>query len=140
MRQMNQTGFMHNRGRMAVANFLTKTLLLDWRLGAKYFAQKLTDYDVASNQGNWQSVASTGVYGGAYFRDMNPWIQSKKFDKEGEFIKKWIPELTDVEPSDIHKWDVACREPKYKDVKYNNPMVDYSEQKEKMLSMYKDSA
>jgi deoxyribodipyrimidine photo-lyase len=136
MRQMNQTGFMHNRGRMAVANFLTKTLLLDWRLGAKYFAQKLTDYDVASNQGNWQSVASTGVYGGAYFRDMNPWIQSKKFDKEGEFIKKWIPELKDVEPRDIHKWDVACREPKYKDVKYNKPMVDYSEQKEKMLALY----
>ena len=136
MRQMNQTGFMHNRGRMAVANFLTKTLLLDWRLGAKYFAQKLTDYDVASNQGNWQSVASTGVYGGAYFRDMNPWIQSKKFDKEGEFIKKWIPELENVEARDIHKWDVACREPKYKDVKYNKPMVDYSEQKEKMLALY----
>jgi deoxyribodipyrimidine photo-lyase len=136
MRQMNQTGFMHNRGRMAVANFLTKTLLMDWRMGAKYFAQKLTDYDVASNQGNWQSVASTGVYGGAYFRDMNPWIQSKKFDKEAEFIKKWIPELVNVEAKDIHKWDIACREPKYKDVKYNKPMVDYSEQKEKMLALY----
>jgi len=137
MRQMNQTGFMHNRGRMAVANFLTKTLLMDWRMGAKYFAQKLTDYDVASNQGNWQSVASTGVYSGAYFRDMNPWIQSKKFDKDAEFIKKWIPELENVEPRDIHKWDVVCREPKYKDVKYNKPIVDYSEQKEKMLALYK---
>lgn len=136
MRQINQTGFMHNRGRMAVANFLTKTLLLDWRLGAKYFAQKLTDYDVASNQGNWQSVASTGVYSGAYFRDMNPWIQSKKFDKDAEFIKKWIPELADVEARDIHKWDVACREDKYKNVKYIKPMVDYSEQKEKMLALY----
>ena len=136
MRQMNETGFMHNRGRMAVANFLTKTLLMDWRMGAKYFAQKLTDYDVASNQGNWQSVASTGVYGGAYFRDMNPWIQSKKFDKEAEFIKKWIPELVNVEAKDIHKWDIACFDAKYKDVKYNKPMVDYSEQKEKMLALY----
>jgi deoxyribodipyrimidine photo-lyase len=139
MRQMNETGFMHNRGRMAVANFLTKTLLLDWRLGAKYFAQKLTDYDVASNQGNWQSVASTGVYSGAYFRDMNPWIQSKKFDKDAEFIKKWIPELNEVEPRDIHKWDIECENPKYKDINYNKPMVDYNEQKKKMLSLYKNA-
>lgn len=139
MRQMNETGFMHNRGRMSVANFLSKTLLLDWRLGAKYFAQKLTDYDVASNQGNWQSVASTGVYSGAYFRDMNPWIQSKKFDKDAEFIKKWIPELNEVEARDIHKWGVMCDDPKYKDIKYKKPMVDYSEQKEKMLSMYRNA-
>ena len=137
MRQMNETGFMHNRGRMAVANFLTKTLLLDWRLGAKYFAQKLTDYDVASNQGNWQSVASTGVYATAYFRDMNPWIQSKKFDKNAEFIKKWIPELKDVDPKDIHRWNIAYLEPKYKDISYIKPMVDYNEQKEKMLLLYK---
>lgn len=137
MRQLNQTGFMHNRGRMAVANFLTKTLLMDWRLGAKYFAQKLTDYDVASNQGNWQSIASTGVYATAYFRDMNPYIQSRKFDKDAEFIKRWVPELKDVKPSDIHNWNVACNNPKYKDVSYNKPMVDYSEQKEKMLRLYK---
>jgi deoxyribodipyrimidine photo-lyase len=136
MRQLNTTGYMHNRLRMATANFLTKTLLIDWREGAKYFAQKLTDYDVASNQGNWQSVASTGVYATPYFRDMNPWLQSKNFDKNCEFIKKWIPELAEVEPRDIHNWHTAHMDPKYKGVKYYKPMVDYNDQKEKMLEMY----
>ena len=136
MRQLNATGYMHNRLRMATANFLTKTLLIDWREGAKYFAQKLTDYDVASNQGNWQSVASTGVYATPYFRDMNPWIQSKQYDNNCEFIKKWIPELAEVEPRDIHNWHTAHKDPKYKSVKYYKPMVDYNDQKEKMLEMY----
>jgi len=136
MRQLNATGYMHNRGRMTVASFLIKTLLMDWRLGEKYFAQRLTDYDIASNNGNWQGISGTGVDMKPYFRDMNPWIQQEKFDNDCEFIKKWVPELSDVEPGDIHKWDTMCLDKKYKDVKYPKPIVVYGEQKEKMLAMY----
>uniref|UniRef100_A0A6C0DB32 Photolyase/cryptochrome alpha/beta domain-containing protein n=1 Tax=viral metagenome TaxID=1070528 RepID=A0A6C0DB32_9ZZZZ len=139
MRQLNTIGYMHNRGRMTVASFLIKTLLMDWRLGEKYFAQKLTDYDIASNNGNWQGISGTGVDMKPYFRDMNPWIQQEKFDKNAEFIKKWIPELKDVEPADIHKWNTTNSEQKYKGVKYPKPIVDYFEQKTKMLSMYKNA-
>ena len=139
MCQLNTTGYMHNRGRMIVADFLVKTLLLDWRLGEKYFAQKLTDYDIASNNGNWQGISGTGVDMKPYFRNMNSWIQSKKFDKNAEYIKKWIPELNDVEPNDIHKWNIACNDEKYKHIKYYKPMIDYIEQKEKMLEMYSNA-
>jgi deoxyribodipyrimidine photo-lyase len=139
MRQLNTTGYMHNRGRMTVASFLVKTLLIDWRQGEKYFAQQLTDYDIASNNGNWQGISSTGVDMKPYYRDMNPWIQGAKFDKNAEFIKKWVPELGDVDPRDIHKWSNAWDDPKYKDVKYPKPIVDYDEQKEKMMDMYKDA-
>jgi deoxyribodipyrimidine photo-lyase len=140
MRQLNTTGYMHNRGRMTVASFLIKTLLIDWRMGEKYFATKLTDYDIASNNGNWQGISGTGVDMKPYFRDMNPWIQQKTYDVNCEFIKKWVPELKDVLPKDIHEWETAHADPKYKSVNYPKPMVDYHEQKEKMLSMYKDSA
>jgi deoxyribodipyrimidine photo-lyase len=136
MRQLNETGYMHNRGRMTVASFLIKTLFIDWRLGEKYFAQKLTDYDLASNNGNWQGISGTGVDMKPYFRDMNPWIQQLKFDENAEFIKKWVPELADVSPRDLHKWDSMCTDPKYKDIKYNKPMVDYYEQKIKMIDLY----
>ena len=136
MRQLNATGYMHNRGRMIVATFLVKTLLLDWHLGERYFAQKLTDYDPASNNGNWQGISGTGVDMKPYFRDMNPWIQSAKFDKDCAFIKKWVPELSDVAPRDIHKWTTSCEMPKYSGVKYPKPMVDYDAQKVHMLEMY----
>jgi deoxyribodipyrimidine photo-lyase len=136
MRQMNASGYMHNRLRMVVANFLVKTLLLDWRRGEKYFSEKLTDIDIASNNGNWQSIASTGVYATPYFRDMNPWIQCAKFDKKCEFIKKWIPELKDVQNRDIHKWYEKWTEYKTT-VNYPKPMVEYAEQKEKMLELYR---
>ena len=112
---------------------------MDWRLGEKYFAQKLTDYDIASNNGNWQGISGTGVDMKPYFRDMNPWIQQEKFDKNAEFIKKWVPELKDVEPVDIHKWNTAYSDPKYKGIKYPKPIIDYFEQKTKMLSMYKNA-
>lgn len=136
MRQLNASGYMHNRGRMIVATFLVKTLLLDWHVGERYFAQKLTDYDPASNNGNWQGISGTGVDMKPYFRDMNPWIQSAKFDKDGEFVKKWVPELSDVDPRDVHKWATSCKLPKYSGVKYPKPMVDYDAQKIKMLEMY----
>jgi len=137
MRQLNITGYMHNRGRMIVANFLIKTLLLDWHLGEKYFSQKLIDYDPASNNGNWQGISGTGVDMKPYYRDMNPWIQSAKFDKNAEYIKKWVPELSEVDANDIHKWDEMCNDEKYKSTKYKKPIVDYYEQKEKMLELYK---
>ena len=136
MRQLNHTGYMHNRGRMIVANFLVKTLLIDWRLGEQYFAQKLTDYDPASNNGNWQGISGTGVDMKPYFRDMNPWIQSAKFDQDAVFIKKWVPELADVLPKDIHKWSIAYKLEKYEKIRYMKPIVDYDEQKDKMMEMY----
>ena len=137
MRQLNATGFMHNRGRMIVANFLVKTLLIDWRWGEAYFAQQLTDYDVASNNGNWQSISATGVDQKPYFRDMNPWIQSAKFDPDAAYIKHWVPELAAVPPIEIHKWDVFSSDPKHRATKYPKPMVSYPEQKERMLAMYR---
>ena len=139
MRELNTTGYMHNRGRMTVASFLIKTLMIDWRWGEKYFAQKLTDYDLASNNGNWQGISGTGVDMKPYFRDMNPWIQSEKFDKLAEYIKKWVPELNDVAPQDIHKWDEMCETPKYKNINYPKPIVNYHQQKIKMLEFYKNT-
>ena len=137
MREMNTTGYMHNRGRMTTASFLIKTLLIDWRIGEQYFAQQLTDYDIASNNGNWQGISGTGVDMKPYFRDMNPWIQSFKFDVDAEYIKKWVPELKDVLARDIHSWDQKYNLDKYKNIKYPKPIVDYYLQKEKMLEMYK---
>lgn len=136
MRELNTTGYMHNRVRMMVANFLVKTLLIDWRWGEKYFAEKLTDYDIASNNGNWQSISSTGVDMKPYYRDMNPYIQTYKFDSEAKYIKKWIPELKDVPAKDIHNWEVVATLPENKYIDYPKPMVNYKEQKTKMLKMY----
>lgn len=92
MRQLNQTGLMHNRVRMITASFLVKDLLIDWRWGEAYFAEKLMDYELASNNGNWQWVAGTGTDAAPYFRVFNPIAQQKKFDPDFEYIKKWIPE------------------------------------------------
>ncbi|MCL4360936.1 DNA photolyase family protein, partial [Candidatus Dependentiae bacterium] len=104
MRQLNKIGFMHNRVRMVVASFLVKDLHIDWRWGEKYFAQKLVDYDVALNNGNWQWNASTGCDAQPYFRIFNPWLQQKRFDPKAEYIKKWIPELKDISEKDILNW------------------------------------
>jgi deoxyribodipyrimidine photo-lyase len=103
--------------------------------------QKLTDYDPASNNGNWQGISGTGVDMKPYYRDMNPWIQSAKFDKDAEFIKRWVPELADVDARDIHRWNTSCDYDKYKDVarKYGKPIVDYDTQKQAMLQMYKNA-
>lgn len=117
MRELNQTGFMHNRVRMITASFLSKHLLLDWRLGEAYFALKLLDYEQASNVGNWQWAAGSGVDAAPYFRIFNPYEQQKKFDPDFSYIKKWIPEFgTDAYPS---------------------PIVDHKEARERCLSAYK---
>ena len=93
MRELNATGFMHNRVRMVVASFLTKHLLLDWRLGEAYFAQKLLDFELASNVGGWQWAAGSGCDAAPYFRVFNPMEQAKKFDAKGEYVRKWVPEI-----------------------------------------------
>jgi deoxyribodipyrimidine photo-lyase len=132
MRQLNTTGYMHNRGRLIVASFLTKTLLIDWRFGEKYFAQNLVDYDVASNMHNWLWIAGGGADSQEYFRIFSPWEQSKKNDADCVYIKQWVPELADVENRKIHNW--------YKDFDksiYVEPIVDYAEQKKKVLAAYK---
>lgn len=142
MRCLNETGFMHNRLRMVVASFLTKTLLIDWRLGEKYFAEKLLDYDLAANNGGWQWSASTGVDAQPYFRIFNPWNQSEKFDGEGIFIREWCPELKGFSNKKIHyphetdmveQAQAKCIIGK----DYPHPIVSYKLQKEKALAMFK---
>lgn len=102
MAQINQTGYMHNRLRMVVASFLTKDLGIDWRRGERYFAEKLNDYDLASNNGGWQWAASTGCDAQPYFRIFNPVSQSEKFDPEGKFIRRYLPALAGVPPKWLH--------------------------------------
>lgn len=134
MRELNQTGFMHNRVRMVVASFLVKDLHLDWRWGEKYFAQKLVDYDPAVNNGNWQWSASTGCDAQPYFRIFNPWLQQKKYDPQAEYIKQWVPELKDLTVKQIHAW---YKYEKELDIQYPAPLIDHSEmaaQAKKMFS------
>jgi deoxyribodipyrimidine photo-lyase len=102
MRQLNQTGYMHNRLRMVVASFLVKDLHVDWRRGERYFAAQLNDFDLAANNGGWQWAASTGCDAQPYFRIFNPVTQSQKFDAQGEFIRKYVPELSRCDDKFIH--------------------------------------
>ena len=127
MRQLKETGWMHNRVRMIVASFLTKDLLIDWRWGEKYFMNKLLDGDLAPNNGGWQWAASTGCDPQPYFRIFNPELQSKTFDPNGEFIKKYVPELRSVSSRDIHNPGPL----------YLKPIVNHAKQKEKALSLYR---
>lgn len=133
MRQLNKTGFMHNRVRMIVASFLTKDLHINWLKGEKYFAQQLVDYDPALNNGNWQWSASTGCDAQPYFRIFNPWTQQTKFDKNCEYIKKWIPELKDLEPKEIHNWFKSKIELK----NYPKPIIDHALESKKAKALYK---
>jgi deoxyribodipyrimidine photo-lyase len=122
MRQLNQTGYMHNRLRMVVASFLTKDLGLDWRWGAQYFAEKLIDFDLSANNGGWQWAASSGCDAQPYFRIFNPTTQSQKFDPQGKFIRRYMPELAHLSDKDIHL--------------PNNPIVDHAAAREKTLARY----
>lgn len=134
MRQMNATGYMHNRARLVVACFLTKSLLISWKHGEKYFATKLTDYDPASNNGNWQWVASTGADSQPYFRIFSPTEQLKKHDPDSVYVKKWIPELKDVPSRDIINWDIKHQD--HKQCGYPKHIVDFAKQRELALSMF----
>ena len=119
MRQLNETGFMHNRIRMLVGSFLCKHLLIDWRWGEAYFAEKLHDYEMASNIGNWQWVAGSGVDAAPYFRIFNPTTQIKKFDSDLAYIKKWVPD--------------------FQEFTYPKEMVDHKEARERCLATYKEA-
>lgn len=142
MRCLNVTGLMHNRLRMVVASFLTKTLLIDWRFGERYFASKLLDYDMAANNGGWQWSASTGVDAQPYFRIFNPYSQSMKFDPDGITIRTWCPELAKFSNKAIHsphdtEFDEQARAECIIGVNYPHPIVGYKEQRERALFMYK---
>lgn len=118
MRQLNATGYMHNRVRMITASFLTKHLLIDWRWGEAYFARKLLDFDLASNNGGWQWASGSGTDAAPYFRVFNPYTQREKFDKNWQYIKEWVPEInTDA---------------------YPEPIVDHKEARQRCLNTYKD--
>ena len=134
MREMNQTGFMHNRVRMIAASFLVKDLHIDWRWGERYFAQTLIDYDPAVNNGNWQWAASTGCDAQPYFRIFNPWTQAIKFDPNCLYIKRWIPELSPLSPKIIHAWN----QDKYHSEcpSYPVPIVDHAKESKVALSLY----
>ena len=119
MRQLNKTGFMHNRVRMLVGSFLCKHLLIDWRWGEAYFAEKLHDYDMASNVGNWQWVAGSGVDAAPYFRIFNPTTQIQKFDKSLDYIKRWVPD--------------------FQELTYPSPIVEHKYARERCLKTYKEA-
>jgi deoxyribodipyrimidine photo-lyase len=137
MRQLNTTAYIHNRGRLIVATFLVKVLGIDWTKGAKYFSNHLVDYDPSANQLNWQWCSSSAVDSPGYFRIMNPWLQAKAHDPDCVYIKQWIPELIDVPIKDILNWDTEWIN--YKHIKYPKPIVDYSEEKQNVLQIYKDA-
>jgi deoxyribodipyrimidine photo-lyase len=116
MRQLNETGYMHNRVRMVVASFLCKHLLIEWQWGEAYFAEKLLDYEMAANVGNWQWAAGTGCDAAPYFRVFNPEIQQKKFDEKGIYIRQWIAEF---------------------DLGYSQPMVEHAMARDRAIATYK---
>ena len=141
MRQLNQTGWMHNRARMIVASFLTKDLLLDWRLGEHYFMQRLVDGDPASNNGGWQWAAGTGTDAQPYFRIFNPRLQSERFDPDGAFIRRWIPELANVPLEYLHAPHtmpplVQAQAGCIIDQDYPAPIVDHAAQKEESIRRF----
>lgn len=141
MRQLNQTGWMHNRLRMLVASFLTKDLLIDWRLGEKYFSEQLIDYDSASNIGGWQWAASTGTDAVPYFRIFNPTIQGQKFDKEAEFIKKFVPELAKLPIKYCHEPSLLSENLQKRwafeiGVTYPLPIVDHKMARDRVLEWF----
>lgn len=141
MRQLNQTGWMHNRLRMAVASFLTKDYHIDWQKGEQYFAERLIDYDEASNVGGWQWAASVGTDASPYFRVFNPVRQSKRFDPQGKFIKKYVPELASVPEKYIHEPakmpdNVTQQSGIVIGEDYPEPSVDHSEARLKAIAMF----
>lgn len=140
MRELNTTGYMHNRGRLITSNFLCRLMHQDWHLGEMYFASLLYDYDPAQNNFGWQvsGANSSGTTSRPLEQTiLNPWIQSAQFDPKGEYIKRWCPELKDVTPSDLHKWHERCQGWLEKGVKYMAPMLDYKKEKEYNLKMYR---
>ena len=137
MRQLQTTGWMHNRARMVVASFLTKHLGIDWREGERYFATRLVDYDPSSNSGGWQWASSTGADAQPYHRVFNPWLQGSKFDKDGTYVHKYVTELRDVPAADLCQWNDAKVRKKYAHVNYPDPIVDHKQARETFLKVWK---
>ncbi|QUC17400.1 uncharacterized protein UV8b_01641 [Ustilaginoidea virens] len=138
MRQMRQLGYMHNRCRMIVACFLAKDLLIDWRMGERYFMETLIDGDFASNNGGWGFSASVGVDPQPYFRIFNPLLQSEKFDPDGAYIRKWVPELSDLSNKEIHDPYGRGAGSKAKKNGYPKQIVDHKDCRDRALSAYKE--
>lgn len=141
MRQINQTGFMHNRLRMVAATFLIKDLGIDWRRGEAYFEQLLNDFDLSANNGNWQWAASSGCDAQPWFRIFNPLTQSEKFDAKGTFIREWVPELAALDDKSIHapwlaKPEILARAGITLDKHYPRPLVDHAEARQRTLERY----
>jgi len=141
MLQLNQTGFMHNRLRMVTASFLTKDLGIDWRRGERYFALKLNDYELASNNGGWQWAASTGCDAQPWFRIFNPVTQSTRFDARGEFIRRYLPQLAKLDGKQIHapwlvKPDVLAERGVVLGRDYPAPVVEHDAARQRTLERF----
>jgi deoxyribodipyrimidine photo-lyase len=144
MRQLTTTGWMHNRTRMITASFLVKHLLVDWRIGERFFMEHLIDGDPAQNIGNWQWVAGTGSDAAPYFRVFNPIVQSKKFDSDGHYIRRYVPELASLANRDIHApWDAAPLDLAAAGIElgvtYPTPVVDHQIARKRALNTYKQA-
>jgi deoxyribodipyrimidine photo-lyase len=143
MRELAATGFQHNRCRMACAMFLTENMLIDWRVGERYYAQMLTDYDPLSNNGGWQWSSSTGADGSPYFRIMNPMSQLNKCDKELLYVRRWLSqeEIGAIEQKDLLKWEEDKVRAKYQGIKakaeYRSPIVDLKKTREAAIAAFK---
>jgi deoxyribodipyrimidine photo-lyase len=141
MRQLVQTGWMHNRSRMIVASFLVKDLLIDWRWGERFFMQQLVDGDPAANNGGWQWTAGTGTDAAPYFRIFNPVTQGQKFDPDGQYVRQWVPELANVPAKFIHEpWKLPSSDQRRAGCvvgqDYPAPILDHAWARERTLTAY----
>ena len=142
MRQLKQTGWMHNRARMIVASFLVKDLLIDWRWGEQWFMQNLVDGDPAANNGGWQWAAGVGTDAAPYFRVFNPVLQGKKVDPDGAYVRRWVPELANVPNKFIQKpWQMSAEVQRASSCiigqDYPAPIVDHAQARERVLRAYR---
>ena len=139
MRELWHTGWMHNRVRMVVASFLTKNLLIPWQEGARWFWDTLVDADLASNTLGWQWVAGSGADAAPYFRVFNPVLQGEKFDEQGKYVKRWVPELGRLAPRHVHKpWAAPAAQRTLVEAEgYPPPIVDLRESRERALAAYR---
>jgi deoxyribodipyrimidine photo-lyase len=141
MRQLRETGWMHNRARMIAASFLVKDLLVDWRVGERHFMEHLVDGDLASNNGGWQWTASTGTDPQPYFRVFNPISQGRRFDPDGAYVRRWVPELANVPLDRLHDpWTMSPPEQAAAGcrigVEYPAPIVDHAAARVRALDAY----
>jgi deoxyribodipyrimidine photo-lyase len=144
MRQLTGQGWVHNRARMVVASFLTKHLLIDWREGARFFLQHLVDGDLPSNNGGWQWVAGTGTDAAPFYRIFNPVTQAEKFDPDGDYIRRWVPELSKLDPPAIFApWRATPADLEKAGVRpgpdYPHPIVDHITARDRALARFQES-